>query len=170
MAFPIPAPLPNPDYKPPQSKHKKPIELIPGTAPHRLDPNDFARISKWLFPKLAQRWPTYNDRAFLNMLQSFLTSNTHNAFCTENAIAAAYITTEPRDPGDYCELMWVVHNSGYLEDAILCINALVDWAKRKKCIGFHFTKEGDVPLPELVSRLPPSKTRIVQVISFVKEP
>ena len=129
------------------------------TLPRRLLPTDFYTLQPWLFPKLKQRWPAVTERTFLAWLSTYINDNAHCAFITDDAIAVAIHQSDIRDPVNYVELLWVVHNIGHFPEAIACIKECIGWAKRKNCAEFRFGKDGDIPLQDLVNALGASKKR-----------
>ena len=135
-----------------------------GDIPRRLLPPDFYTLQPWLFPKLKQRWPAITDRTFAAWLSTYVNDNKHCAFITNDAIAVAILQSDIRDPFNYVELLWVVHNVGHFPEAIGCIKECAKWAERQHCAEFRFSKEGDIPLQDLVSALGAPKKRVTHYL------
>lgn len=121
--------------------------------PHRLQLQDLFVLKPWLFDKLRQRWMDYTDRTFVGWLQSYIAASSHCCFCTKDALAVCVLQADIRDPLNYAELLYVVHNPGFLTEALACVTSTVEWARRQGAKEFRFTRDGDVPQSTLIAHL-----------------
>ncbi len=137
--------------------------------PRRLQPTDFFAIRPWLFPKLKQRWPGCQDMTFAGWLQGYVSSNTHCAFLTDNAIAVGIVQSDIRDAFTYVELLWIVHNKGHAEEALACIREVMKWGERCGAVEFRFKGgEGDISGETIAAALSPQGKATIWAVKLNK--